>query len=369
MPAGRLGVEPEGGAEGGPERDLDDAGGVPPAGHGHQRGARRVRRPDAAEPLGPEAGDEGGVGQGLDVLDQRRPPADTLVADRPDADEGGDARVAPVDGGDGRRLLARRGTGRGRPPPRTCRRRCPAGPARPAPPRCRRRRRRSRGRPPGRPRWPGPRWPRRRAPGGGRGGAGTGPCRWPAHPRRRWRRRPASTVRAGDGPPLGARPGTRRRRGRAARSGRRRRAATPALTSGSAPQRCEVGVEAHDVDPGASSSRVGPVGALTGHHPAEPVTVPDRAPLCWSIWRLATRVTGPGCVHRAWSPSRRSGRRRPGVRPEGDGARGERHPAAARLLSGEDDGERRGRGVLEVHGQGDLDVALGVGWHSGSGSR
>ena len=50
--------------------------------------------PTRAEPLGPEPGDECGVGQGLDVLDERGPAVDTLLADRADPHEGRDARVA-----------------------------------------------------------------------------------------------------------------------------------------------------------------------------------------------------------------------------------------------------------------------------------
>ena len=89
-----------------PERDLDDARGVPQAGHRDQRRAGGVVGADGPEPLGPVAGDEGDVGQRLDVLDQGGTTGDALLAHGAQRDERGDPGIAVVDRVDDGRLLA-----------------------------------------------------------------------------------------------------------------------------------------------------------------------------------------------------------------------------------------------------------------------
>src|SRR5438874_2034857 len=75
-------------SEGSPERDLVDAGLCDRAGDRHQRCPRFGRRPDRAEPLWPETGNQGKLRQRLDVLHKRRRPANTAL-EWPRGREGG----------------------------------------------------------------------------------------------------------------------------------------------------------------------------------------------------------------------------------------------------------------------------------------
>ena len=91
-------------SQGGPERDLIDAGLRHRARDRHQCRARLVGRPDGAEPLGSETGDERELRQRLDVLHERGRFADTAL----ERQRRGEGRLgdAPVEELNERRLLS-----------------------------------------------------------------------------------------------------------------------------------------------------------------------------------------------------------------------------------------------------------------------
>ena len=153
-----------------------------------------LRSPDRPEPCGAVASDQADVGKRLDVLHERRPPSDSLVANGAYPGEGRRGRLTPDDRADHRRLLS------GEEPvgrhhdleaapvvlELAGARRARGAVTAPTP--------RERGDRPARHRASAPRPRRRRARGGGPARGGSGPCRSPARSRRRWPPRP---VRAG----------------------------------------------------------------------------------------------------------------------------------------------------------------------------
>ena len=132
-------------------------------------------------------------------------------------------------------------------------------------------------------------------------------------------------------------------------------------TSGSAPQRARWASRRDDVGAADAVEQPGRPGRRRHRRdPARPVTLPESAPVCWPTWSWMVRVIGDGVATVATTVPPFRPTTVPVVPPKVDGAGRERH-AAARLGAHQHHGQRRRGGIGQVHGQGDPDVALGVG--------